>query len=171
MAQLIDGKSISTQIKEELREKVAAMKAEGKTSCLAVIQVGKDPASSVYVNNKKKACAFIGIESLSYELPDETTENELLELIQKLNSNEKVNGILVQLPLPKHIDDSPKGCGWISSYECWGTLYREARLCILYSGRNYPAFKTFQYRNRRQRMCHHWKKQYCRKTNGNASSP
>lgn len=105
MAQLIDGKSISTQIKEELREKVAAMKAEGKTSCLAVIQVGKDPASSVYVNNKKKACAFIGIESLSYELPDETTENELLELIQKLNSNEKVNGILVQLPLPKHIDE------------------------------------------------------------------
>lgn len=105
MAQLIDGKAISGEIKEELREKVAAMKAEGKNICLAVIQVGNDPASSVYVNNKKKACAFIGIESLSYELPEETTQEELLDLIQKLNEDEKVNGILVQLPLPKHIDE------------------------------------------------------------------
>ena len=105
MAQLIDGKAISTAIKEELRDKVAAMKAEGKNACLAVIQVGNDPASSVYVNNKKKACAFIGIESLSYELPEETTEEELLGLIQKLNTDDKVNGILVQLPLPKHIDE------------------------------------------------------------------
>ena len=105
MAQLIDGKAISTAIKEELRDKVAAMKAEGKNACLAVIQVGNDPASSVYVNNKKKACAFIRIESLSYELPEETTEEDLLGLIQKLNTDDKVNGILVQLPLPKHIDE------------------------------------------------------------------
>lgn len=105
MPQIIDGKAISTQIKEELREKVAAMKAEGKNACLAVIQVGNDPASSVYVNNKKKGCEFIGIESLSYELPEETTEEELLDLIKKLNQDEKVNGILVQLPLPKHIDE------------------------------------------------------------------
>ena len=81
------------------------MKAEGKNACLAVIQVGNDPASSVYVNNKKKGCEFIGIESLSYELPEETTEDELLDLIQKLNGDDKVNGILVQLPLPKHIDE------------------------------------------------------------------
>lgn len=105
MPQIIDGKAISAQIKEELREKVAAMKAEGKNACLAVIQVGNDPASSVYVNNKKKGCEFIGIESLSYELPEETTEEELLDLIQKLNGDDKVNGILVQLPLPKHIDE------------------------------------------------------------------
>lgn len=105
MPQIIDGKAISAQIKEELREKVAAMKAEGKNACLAVIQVGNDPASSVYVNNKKKGCEFIGIESLSYELPKETTEEELLDLIQKLNGDDKVNGILVQLPLPKHIDE------------------------------------------------------------------
>ena len=105
MPQIIDGKAISAQIKEELREKVAAMKAEGKNACLAVIQVGNDPASSVYVNNKKKGCEFIGIESLSYELPEETTEDELLDLIKKLNGDDKVNGILVQLPLPKHIDE------------------------------------------------------------------
>ena len=74
MAQIIDGKKISSQIKEELKEKVSVMKQEGKTICLAVIQVGDDPASSVYVGNKKKACAYIGIESLSYELPADTTQ-------------------------------------------------------------------------------------------------
>ena len=105
MAQLIDGKRISTEIKEELKEKVAALKEQGVCPCLAVIQVGKDPASSVYVNNKKKACAFIGIESLSYELDETASEQELLDLIASLNQNEMVNGILVQLPLPKHMDD------------------------------------------------------------------
>lgn len=104
MAQIIDGKRISQEIKDELRDKVAALKAAGKTGALAVIQVGKDPASSVYVNNKKKGCEYIGIESLSYELPEETTETELLELIEKLNQDKAVNGILVQLPVPKHID-------------------------------------------------------------------
>ena len=82
MAQLIDGKVISTQIKDELKEKVAKMKAEGTEVCLAVIQVGNDPASSVYVNNKKKACEYIGINSLAYELPESTTEEELLDLIK-----------------------------------------------------------------------------------------
>ena len=103
MAKLIDGKLISPQIKEELKEEVAKLKQEGIVPCLAVVQVGKDPASSVYVNNKKKACAFIGIESLSYELDETVTEEELLSLVQKLNEDEKVNGILVQLPLPAHI--------------------------------------------------------------------
>lgn len=103
MAQIIDGKRISQEIKDELREKVASLKQAGKEAALAVIQVGDDPASGVYVNNKKKACAYIGIRSLSYELPAETTEEELLTLIEKLNSDDKVNGILVQLPLPGHI--------------------------------------------------------------------
>ena len=79
MYQIIDGKRISQEIKDELKEKVAAMKAEGVERCLAVIQVGSDPASSVYVNNKKKACEYIGIKSLSYQLPEETTQEELLE--------------------------------------------------------------------------------------------
>lgn len=105
MYQIIDGKKISQEIKDELREKVAAYKAEGKTVTLAVIQVGNDPASTVYVGNKKKACAYIGIESLSYELPEETTQDELLDLIKKLNQDDTVNGILVQLPLPKHINE------------------------------------------------------------------
>ena len=82
-----------------------ALKAVGKKAALAVVQVGNDPASCVYVNNKKKACAYIGIESLSYELEEETTEEELLELIKRLNEDEKVHGILVQLPLPKHINE------------------------------------------------------------------
>ena len=84
MTQIIDGKAISTQIKDELKEQVAKMKAEGITLCLAVIQVGADPASCVYVRNKKKACEYIGIESLSYELPEETTQEELLNLIKDM---------------------------------------------------------------------------------------
>jgi methylenetetrahydrofolate dehydrogenase (NADP+)/methenyltetrahydrofolate cyclohydrolase len=105
MYKIIDGKKISQEIKDELKEKVAALKGQGKEICLAVIQVGNDPASSVYVGNKKKACAYIGIESLSYELPEETTQEELLALVEKLNNDDKVNGILVQLPLPKQIDE------------------------------------------------------------------
>ena len=98
MFQIIDGKKISQEIKDELKEKVSALKTQGKTICLAVIQVGSDPASSVYVGNKKKACAYIGIESLSYELTEETTEQELLDLVKKLNADDAVNGILVQRP-------------------------------------------------------------------------
>ncbi|MBO5167089.1 MAG: bifunctional methylenetetrahydrofolate dehydrogenase/methenyltetrahydrofolate cyclohydrolase FolD [Lachnospiraceae bacterium] len=105
MAQIIDGKVISTQIKDELKEKVSKMKAEGTEVTLAVIQVGADPASSVYVGNKKKACEYVGIRSLAYELPEETTEKELLDLIAELNGRKDVNGILVQLPLPSHIDE------------------------------------------------------------------
>lgn len=105
MAKLIDGKLISTQIKDELKAEVAELKEKGITPCLAVIQVGNDPASSVYVNNKKKACAYIGIESLSYELEETISQEALLDIIEELNYNEQVNGILVQLPLPKHIDE------------------------------------------------------------------
>lgn len=105
MAQIIDGKQISKELKDELKEKVAKYKEQGIEITLAVIQVGNDKASSVYVGNKKKACDYIGIESRSYELDDSTTEEELLNLIQKLNQEDKVNGILVQLPLPKQIDE------------------------------------------------------------------
>lgn len=105
MPQKIDGKEISAQIKEELKKKVEDLKIRGISICLAVIQVGNDPASSVYVGNKKKACAYIGIDSRSYELPEETTQEELLQLIDELNHDEEVNGILVQLPLPVRIDE------------------------------------------------------------------
>lgn len=105
MAQIIDGKKISTEIKDELKAEVAKLKEEGKECALAVIQVGNDPASSVYVGNKKRACEYIGIRSLAYELPEETTEDELLAIIDKLNLDENVHGILCQLPLPKHIDE------------------------------------------------------------------
>ena len=105
MYQIINGKAISTQLKEELKDKVAALKEQGIEPCLAVILVGSDPASQVYVGNKKKACEFIGIKSLSYELPEDTTEEDLLKLIDDLNNDASVNGILVQLPLPKQIDE------------------------------------------------------------------
>lgn len=105
MAKIIDGKLISKQIKDELREKVARLKAEGREIGMAVIQVGNDPASSVYVGNKKKACEYIGIRSESYELPETTSQEELLSLIDRLNKDDAVHGILVQLPVPKHIDE------------------------------------------------------------------
>ncbi len=103
MAVRIDGKKISQQIKDELKEKVSALRQEGKEGALAVIQVGADPASSVYVRNKKNACAYIGIGSLSYELKEDTSEEGLLRLVEELNGKEEVKGILVQLPLPSHI--------------------------------------------------------------------
>jgi methylenetetrahydrofolate dehydrogenase (NADP+)/methenyltetrahydrofolate cyclohydrolase len=105
VAKIIDGKLISQTIKDEVKERVAGLQQEGIEISLAVIQVGNDPASSVYVGNKKKACAYTGIHSLSYELPEETTEEELLSLIDRLNQDKAVNGILVQLPLPKHINE------------------------------------------------------------------
>lgn len=102
MAVLIDGKEIARQVKDECRERV---QNEGLDVTLAVIQVGEDPASTVYVGNKKKACEYIGIRSISYELPEETTEEELLAIVNNLNADDTVHGILVQLPLPEHIDE------------------------------------------------------------------
>jgi methylenetetrahydrofolate dehydrogenase (NADP+) / methenyltetrahydrofolate cyclohydrolase len=103
--QLIDGKAISQTIKDELKAEVQQLKEQGREAELAVIQVGNDPASTVYVGNKKKACAYIGIKSLSYELPDTTTQDELEALVKSLNEKKEVNGILVQLPLPEQIDE------------------------------------------------------------------
>ena len=106
MAYRIDGKKISQEIKDELKETVAEYKAKGITTSLAVVQVGADPASSIYVRNKKRACEYIGIGSLSYELPEETSEEELLSLIAELNAKEEVGGILCQLPVPPQIDEN-----------------------------------------------------------------
>jgi methylenetetrahydrofolate dehydrogenase (NADP+)/methenyltetrahydrofolate cyclohydrolase len=106
MAVIIDGKKISLDIKNEVKQKAEELKATGVEPCLAVILVGENPASQVYVRNKKTACEYCGIKSLSYELPAETTEEELLKLIDELNENKACNGILVQLPLPKHIDEN-----------------------------------------------------------------
>ncbi len=105
MAIIIDGKKVSQKIKDEVKEKVAALKAKGIETTLAVIQVGNDPASTVYVGNKKKACEYTGIRSLAYEIQEETTEEELLKLVHSLNDRDDVDGILVQLPLPKHINE------------------------------------------------------------------
>ena len=106
MAKIIDGKAISAEIKEELKEKVADYKKQGVEITLAVVKVGNDPASAVYVRNKEKACEYVGITSRTLALPEETTEEELLKVVNDLNEDKAVNGILVQLPLPKHIDES-----------------------------------------------------------------
>lgn len=129
MAKIIDGKHISQEIKDELKQEVAALKASGRECALAVIQVGNDPASSVYVRNKKKACEYIGIRSLSYELDENTSEDELLALIDKLNADSSVHGILCQLPLPKHMDEdkvikriSPEKTWMVSIHRMSGLL-------------------------------------------------
>lgn len=105
MAQLIDGKNISTQIKDELKQEVIKLQEQGIFPGLAVVLVGNDSASQVYVRNKKKACEYVGIKSFSYKLPEETTQKALLELIETLNQDQRIHGILVQLPLPKHINE------------------------------------------------------------------
>ncbi|MBP3390360.1 MAG: bifunctional methylenetetrahydrofolate dehydrogenase/methenyltetrahydrofolate cyclohydrolase FolD [Clostridia bacterium] len=105
MAKLIDGKVISAAVKNEVATEVAALKEKGVTPGLAVIIVGEDPASKVYVANKEKACEQLGMASFKYALPENTTENELLELINKLNNDSSVNGILCQLPLPRHLNE------------------------------------------------------------------
>ena len=105
MAKIIDGKAVSASVKEAVAKEAAALKEKGILVGLAVVIVGNDPASRVYVNNKKKACAACGIESYEYALPEETTEEELLALVEKLNDDPAVNGILVQLPLPRQIDE------------------------------------------------------------------
>ncbi len=102
---IIDGKAISQQIKDELKVKTQALAEQGIEVTLAVILVGEDPASQVYVRNKKRACEYIGYKSLSYELPADTTQDKLLELVRELNEREDVDGILVQMPLPSHIDE------------------------------------------------------------------
>ena len=105
MYQILDGKKVSQKVKDELKTKVAELKAEGIEPALAVIIVGNDSASKVYVANKEKACEYIGIRSEKFALPEETTQEELLALISELNGRADINGILCQLPVPKHINE------------------------------------------------------------------
>lgn len=105
MTKIIDGKVISASVKERVKAEVSALKEKGITVGLAVIIVGEDPASKVYVSNKKKACENLGIISEEYALPESTTNEELLALIDELNSKPSINGILCQLPLPSHLDE------------------------------------------------------------------
>ena len=107
MATIIDGKLISKKVREEIAADVASFKE--KYNCapgLAVIIVGNDPASQVYVRNKKRGCEEVGFYSESYELPENTTQEELIALVERLNADDKIHGILVQLPLPKHLDET-----------------------------------------------------------------
>ena len=105
MAVILDGKAVSAKVKEEVKEEVEALKKQGVSVGLAVIIVGNNPASRTYVNNKKKACEAAGIVSEEYALPEETTQEELLALVEKLNRKDSINGILCQLPLPKQLDE------------------------------------------------------------------
>lgn len=107
MAQIIDGKLISKQVREDIAADVIKFKAKyGTAPGLAVVIVGEDPASQVYVRNKKKACEEVGFYSVGYELPESTTQEELIYLIEKLNCDERIHGILVQLPLPRHLNET-----------------------------------------------------------------
>lgn len=106
MSKIIDGKQVSADVKKRIAQETAALKAEkGLEVGLAVVIVGDDSASKVYVRNKKRACEEVGFKSYEYALPEETTESQLLELVDSLNNDPKINGVLVQLPLPRHLDD------------------------------------------------------------------
>ena len=105
MEYIIDGKKISNEIKDELKEEIIRLNKEGIKVKLVVVLVGDNSASEVYVRNKQKACEYVGIESETYNLPESSSQSELLELVNKLNNDKEVSGILVQLPLPKHIDE------------------------------------------------------------------
>lgn len=106
MAELISGKVVSAKVKDEVRKETEILAEKGIKAGLAVVIVGNNPASRVYVNSKKKACEEVGFASYEYALPEETTQQELLDLVDVLNNDKKVNGILVQLPLPKQIDEN-----------------------------------------------------------------
>lgn len=105
-AKIIDGKAVSLAVKDRVKEETARLKEQGIEIGLAVVIVGNNPASRVYVNNKKKACEYVGFVSREYALPEETTEEELLKLVDELNNDDAINGILVQLPLPEQINET-----------------------------------------------------------------
>jgi len=105
MAKLLSGKEVSARVKAELKQEVEAMKAKGTNPGLAVIIVGEDPASKVYVGRKEAMCEELGMYSRKYAMPENTTQEELVKLVEELNCDDKIHGILVQLPLPKHLDE------------------------------------------------------------------
>ena len=165
-AQIISGTQLSQQIKLNITQKIAQYIELGKRAPgLAVILVGADPASQVYVGSKRKSCAEIGIFSKSYDLPETTSESELLALIEQLNQDPEVDGILVQLPLPKHID-STKVIEKISPEKDVDGFhpYNVGRLCqripTLRACTPYGVMKLLETR------CHCWCIQYCWSSNG-----
>lgn len=105
MAQRMDGKAVSAQVRESVAQEVDHLKKSGVCPGLAVVIVGEDPASRIYVNNKKKACAAVGMYSEEHALPETTTQQELLALVEQLNGRPDIHGILVQSPLPRHLDE------------------------------------------------------------------
>lgn len=145
MAQTINGKQVSQRVKDEVREQALKLHEQGITPGLAVVIVGDNPASRVYVNSKKKACSGGGHLSEEYALPQETTQEELLKLVEELNHKEDISGILVQLPLPEQIDEktiinaiSPnKDDGCVSSDKCGQNYDWRLRLSALYTRRHY----------------------------------
>ena len=138
MAQIIDGKAISQAIKDEVKREVEGLSGQGITVTLAVVQVGSNPASTVYVNNKKKACAYTGIRSLSYNLPENASQEELLSLIAELNGRADVNGILVQLPLPSHMR-TPSSAPFLLKRMWMVFIRRTWELCVSESRDLFPV--------------------------------
>lgn len=145
MAIIINGKELAAKVRANLKIEVDGLKEKGIFPKLAVIMVGNDSASAVYVRNKSKACNEIGVEFEEFLLSENTTREELLNLIEELNNRKDVNGILLQSPIPKHLDireafnaiDYKKRCRWISSNKCRQTSYWRRLLCILYTSRSY----------------------------------
>ena len=167
MATRIDGKAVSAKVREEVREEVASLKEQGVCPGLAVVIVGDDPASRIYVNNKKKACQATGIYSEEYALPAETSQEELLALVDTLNHKHDIHGILVQSPLPKGLDEeavveSQKRCGRFSCVQRGKNHDRRLSVFALHSCGNYGIAESVRYFCRRQTLCCHWTKQYCR---------
>ena len=127
-AKILDGKVLSAQIRNEVSERVAALKARGITPGLAVILVGNDPASEIYVRNKGKGCEETGMISRTIRMNETTTQEELESQIESLNRDPAIHGILVQLPLPDHLDENAgKGCGRVSSDQCRSFAERNKR--------------------------------------------
>ena len=140
VATILDGRMLSKKIRTNVSEKVSLLKQEGITPKLVVILVGEDPASQVYVRNKRKTAHALGIEAVDIRLPENVEEDELIRLIDELNSDRTVHGILVQLPLPKHINENKvthriiprKRCRWISSFKYRKTIYEYTWTITLY---------------------------------------
>lgn len=176
-AKLIDGKAVSAALRENLKAEVAALAEDGITPGLAVVIVGEDPASKVYVRNKKKACEELGMYSEEYALQEETTQEELLALVGKLNKKPDIDGILVQLPLPKHLDEkqviaaiSPdQGCGRVPRGERRQNHDRGLQVPALHTGGRDGAHSFRGYRGGRQGVCCDRAQQHRGQTDGNAA--
>ena len=174
MAIRIDGKAVSAQVRARVAGEVAALREKGVVPGLAVIIVGDDPASRVYVNNKKKACAEVGIRSEEFALPADTTQLQLMALVHQLNERKDISGILCQLPLPfgrkagHRGHCSGEGCGCVPSLQCgayydWGLSLFALHAC----GRD-GAFAQRGHFPRGEGMRCDWPQQYCRQANGDA---